>query len=277
MCRYLLLWKLVLLQVGFCLLLIWLIYIWGLLVECSIYFFVLVDCSYLVDYVWQVEDVWCSEGVVGVECFCKELLVKEDIWVVLVGLYLESFGSMLLSIEELSYLIFMCKFDWLMSWCLQDELLYVSIEFFGYFEQGWLVIQLLECLLFGGLIFWIYLVIYGIVLILLVVLFGLLFYCYLVVLLNCLCDCVDVLCVDELESIFFVVLLVVCCDELGELVQVLEYMVECLCLSFVQQCLLLCILFYELCMLLVCLCIVYDSELLLEQLCQCLDCEIGDM
>ncbi len=149
--RHPLLWKLALLQVGFCLLLTWLIYTWGLSVERSTYFLAPADRSYLADYARQAEDAWRSEGAAGAERFRKELSAKEDTWVALVGPHLESLGSTPLSAEESSHLTFMRKLDWPMSRRLQDELPYVSIEFPGHPEQGRLVIQLPERLLPGGL------------------------------------------------------------------------------------------------------------------------------
>ncbi len=161
--RHPLLWKLALLQVGFCLLLTWLIYTWGLSVERSTYFLAPADRSYLADYARQAEDAWHSEGAAGAERFRKELSAKEDTWVALVGPHLESLGSTPLSAEESSHLTFMRKLDWPMSRRLQDELPYVSIEFPGHPEQGRLVIQLPERLLPGGLTPWTHLVTHGIV------------------------------------------------------------------------------------------------------------------
>ncbi|HHP0292819.1 TPA: histidine kinase sensor domain-containing protein [Pseudomonas aeruginosa] len=107
--RHPLLWKLALLQVGFCLLLTWLIYTWGLSVERSTYFLAPADRSYLADYARQAEDAWRSEGAAGAERFRKELSAKEDTWVALVGPHLESLGSTPLSAEESSHLTFMRK------------------------------------------------------------------------------------------------------------------------------------------------------------------------
>lgn len=133
--RHPLLWKLALLQVGFCLLLTWLIYTWGLSVERSTYFLAPADRHYLADYARQAEDAWRREGAAGAERFRKELSAKEDTWVALVGPHLESLGSTPLSAEESSHLTFMRKLDWPMSRRLQDELPYVSIEFPGHPEQ----------------------------------------------------------------------------------------------------------------------------------------------
>ncbi|MBF3043352.1 two-component sensor histidine kinase, partial [Pseudomonas aeruginosa] len=198
--RHPLLWKLALLQVGFCLLLTWLIYTWGLSVERSTYFLAPADRHYLADYARQAEDAWRREGAAGAERFRKELSAKEDTWVALVGPHLESLGSTPLSAEESSHLTFMRKLDWPMSRRLQDELPYVSIEFPGHPEQGRLVIQLPERLLPGGLTPWTHLVTHGIVPTLLAALLGLLLYRHLVVPLNRLRDRADALRADELES-----------------------------------------------------------------------------
>lgn len=70
--RHPLLWKLALLQVGFCLLLTWLIYTWGLSVERSTYFLAPADRHYLADYARQAEDAWRREGAAGAERFRKD-------------------------------------------------------------------------------------------------------------------------------------------------------------------------------------------------------------
>ncbi|MGG2666341.1 two-component system sensor histidine kinase PfeS [Pseudomonas aeruginosa] len=275
--RHPLLWKLALLQVGFCLLLTWLIYTWGLSVERSTYFLAPADRSYLADYARQAEDAWRSEGAAGAERFRKELSAKEDTWVALVGPHLESLGSTPLSTEESSHLTFMRKLDWPMSRRLQDELPYVSIEFPGHPEQGRLVIQLPERLLPGGLTPWTHLVTHGIVPTLLAALLGLLLYRHLVVPLNRLRDRADALRADELESTPLAAPLAARRDELGELAQALEHMAERLRLSLAQQRLLLRTLSHELRTPLARLRIAHDSELPPEQLRQRLDREIGDM
>ncbi|WP_317983179.1 two-component system sensor histidine kinase PfeS [Pseudomonas aeruginosa] len=275
--RHPLLWKLALLQVGFCLLLTWLIYTWGLSVERSTYFLAPADRSYLADYARQAEDAWRSEGAAGAERFRKELSAKEDTWVALVGPHLESLGSTPLSTEESSHLTFMRKLDWPMSRRLQDELPYVSIEFPGHPEQGRLVIQLPERLLPGGLTPWTHLVTHGIVPTLLAALLGLLLYRHLVVPLNRLRDRADALRADELESTPLAAPLAARRDELGELAQALEHMAARLRLSLAQQRLLLRTLSHELRTPLARLRIAHDSELPPEQLRQRLDREIGDM
>lgn len=63
--RHPLLWKLAVLQVSFCLLLIWLIWTWGLSVERSTYFLSPADQDYLARYAQQAEDAWNQGGAVG--------------------------------------------------------------------------------------------------------------------------------------------------------------------------------------------------------------------
>lgn len=65
--RHPLLWKLALLQVGFCLLLTWLIWTWGLSVERSTYFLSPDDQDYLARYAQQAEEAWRSGGATGAE------------------------------------------------------------------------------------------------------------------------------------------------------------------------------------------------------------------
>ncbi|OVZ50288.1 two-component sensor histidine kinase, partial [Pseudomonas aeruginosa] len=88
--RHPLLWKLALLQVGFCLLLTWLIYTWGLSVERSTYFLAPADRHYLADYARQAEDAWRREGAAGAGRFRKELSANGAHREALGGTHLES-------------------------------------------------------------------------------------------------------------------------------------------------------------------------------------------
>ena len=123
---------------------------------------------------------------------------------------------------------------------------------------------------------WTHLVTHGIVPTLLAALLGLLLYRHLVVPLNRLRDRADALRADELESTPLAAPLAARRDELGELAQALEHMAERLRLSLAQQRLLRapcptnCARRWR-------LRIAHDSELPPEQLRQRLDREIGDM
>nr|WP_294975171.1 sensor histidine kinase [uncultured Pseudomonas sp.] len=275
--RHPLLWKLALLQVGFCLLLTWLIWTWGLSLERSTYFLGAEDRDYLARYAQQAEAVWQRQGAEGVERFRRELSAAEDTWVAVIGEHLQSLGSTPLTAEEASHLTFMRKLDWPMSRRLQDQLPYVSIEFPEHPERGRLVMQLPERLLPGGLTPWTHLFSHGVVPALLAALLGLLIYRHLVAPLNRLRDRADALRADDLDREGPGTPLAARRDELGELALAFEHMADRLRASLGQQRLLLRTLSHELRTPLARLRIAHDSELPPEQLRLRLDREIHDM
>ena len=219
--RHPLLWKLALLQVSFCLLLIWLIWTWGLSVERSTYFLSQADQDYLARYAQQAEQAWEQDGAAGTEAWRKQVALAEDTWVAVIGPHLQSLGITPLSAEEASHLTFMRKLDWPMSRRLQDELPYVSIEFPQHPEHGRLVLQLPERLLPTGLTPWTHVVTHGVAPALLALLLGLALYRHLVVPLNRLRDRADALRADDLDSPALP--LQQRRDELGELAQAFEH------------------------------------------------------
>lgn len=273
--RHPLLWKLALLQVGFCLTLTWLIWNWGLSVERSTYFLDEADRLYLARYALQAEQAWRQGGAAGAEAFRRQLEREEDTWVALVGPRLESLGTTPLNAEEASHLTFMRKLDWPMSRRLQDELPYVSIEFPERPEDGRLVIQLPERLLPSGLTPWTHVITHGVAPTLLALLLGLALYRHLVVPLNRLRDRADALRADDLDSPGLP--LQERRDELGELAQAFEHMAARLRQSLAQQRLLLRTLSHELRTPLARLRIAHDGELPPEQLRQRLGREVADM
>ncbi|MFT0868357.1 histidine kinase sensor domain-containing protein [Pseudomonas sp. CAM1A] len=273
--RHPLLWKLALLQVCFCLLLTWLIWTWGLSVERSTYFLAPADRVYLAGFAEQAEQAWRTDGADGVERLRRELEVREDTWVAIIGPHLQSLGSTPLSAEEASRLTFMRKLDWPMSRRLQDELPYVSIEFPNHPQDGRLVIQLPEHLLPTGLTPWTHVITHGVAPALLALLLGLALYRHLVVPLNRLRDRADALRADDLDGPGLP--LQERRDELGELAQAFEHMAVRLRRSLDQQRLLLRTLSHELRTPLARLRIAHDSGLPPEQLRQRLDREVNDM
>lgn len=275
--RHPLLWKIAALQVGFCLLLTWLIWTWGLSLERSTYFLGESDRDYLARYAQQAEAAWNQQGAEGVERFRRELSSAEDTWVAVIGEHLQSLGSTPLTAEESSHLTFMRKLDWPMSRRLQDELPYVSIEFPQHPERGRLVMQLPERLLPGGLTPWTHLFSHGVVPTLLAALLGLLIYRHLVLPLNRLRARADALRADDLDSEGPGTPLANRRDELGELALAFDHMAERLRHSLAQQRLLLRTLSHELRTPLARLRIAHDSDLPADQLRQRLDHEIQDM
>lgn len=273
--RHPLLWKLAALQVGFCLLLTWLIWTWGLSVERSTYFLSPADQQYLARYAQQAEAAWHNDGAAGVEAYRDQLQRAENTWVAVVGPRLESLGSTALSAEEAGHLTFMRKLDWPMSRRLQDELPYVSIEFPERPADGRLVIQLPERLLPTGLTPWTHIITHGVAPTLLALLLGLALYRQLVVPLNRLRSRADALRADDLESPGLP--LQERRDELGELAQAFEHMARRLRQSLEQQRLLLRTLSHELRTPLARLRIAHDSHLPPEQLRERLGREVDDM
>ncbi|GLO10971.1 sensor protein PfeS [Pseudomonas putida] len=273
--RHPLLWKLAVLQVSFCLLLIWLIWTWGLSVERSTYFLSPADQDYLARYAQQAEDAWNQGGAVGAEAWRRQLEQAEDTWVAVIGPHLQSLGTTPLSAEEASHLTFMRKLDWPMSRRLQDELPYVSIEFPRHPERGRLVLQLPERLLPTGLTPWTHVITHGVAPALLALLLGLALYRHLVVPLNRLRDRADALRADDLDSPALPLL--ARRDELGELAQAFEHMAGRLRQSLEQQRLLLRTLSHELRTPLARLRIAHDSDLPPLQLRERLDREVADM
>ncbi|MBH3428703.1 sensor histidine kinase [Pseudomonas alkylphenolica] len=273
--RHPLLWKLAALQVGFCLLLTWLIWTWGLSVERSTYFLSQAEQLHLARYAQQAEAAWRRGGAAGAEAYRRQLESDENTWVALIGPRLESLGSTPLSAEEASHLTFMRKLDWPMSRRLQDELPYVSIAFPEHPEDGRLVIQLPEHLLPTGLTPWTHIITHGVAPTLLALLLGLALYRQLVVPLNRLRDRADALRADNLDSPGLP--LQERRDELGELAQAFEHMADRLRQSLEQQRLLLRTLSHELRTPLARLRIAHDSNLAPEQLRERLGREVDDM
>lgn len=275
--RHPLLWKLALLQVGFCLLLTWLIWTWGLSAERSTYFLTPSEQDYLARYAGEAEAAWQQGGREGVDHFLRQLVERENTWAVVLDDHLSSLGTTPLDATGYSHLTFMRKLDWPMSRRLQDELPYVSIDFPTHPEQGRLVMQLPERLLPTGLTPWTHALSHGVVPTLLAALLGLALYRHLVLPLNRLRDRADALRADELESQGLETPLVERRDELGELAHAFEHMAARLRHSLSQQRLLLRTLSHELRTPLARLRIAHDSGLPAEQLRTRVDREVADM
>lgn len=274
--RHPLLWKLALLQIAFCLLLTWIIWIWGVSAERRTYFLSAADQQYLADYAQQAEGIWNSQGTPGLARFTEQLAASEGTWVTVLGPTLQSLSNTPLNAENYRQLTFMRQLNWPMSRRLQDELPYVSIPFPGQPEQGQLVLQLPERLLPRGLTPWTHVLSHGVMPTLLAALLGLLIYRHLVLPLNRLRDRADALRADDLDSAAPSPL-IERRDELGELAQAFEHMAGRLRQSLNQQRLLLRTLSHELRTPLARLRIAHDSHLPVEQMRQRLDREIDDM
>lgn len=274
--RHSLLWKLLLGQAGFCLLLTWLIWSWGLQVERSTYFLDLADRERLAQYAEQAEQVWNEQGAAGVERWRLALQQSERTWVAVLGDHLQSLGTQPLSAQEYGHLTFMRKLDWPMSRRLEDNLPFVSIEFPGNPQNGRLVLQLPEYLLPAGLTPWTHLLTHGVVPTLLALILGLLLYRHLVVPLAGLRERANALRADQLDD-RPATGLADRADELGELAQAFEHMAARLRQSLQQQRQLLRTLSHEIRTPLARLKIASETGLPADQLRQRLAREVEDM
>lgn len=232
--RHSLLWKLALLQTGFCLVLVWLVWFWGLHVERRSYFLDDAEQQRLAVHAAQVERRWLDEGATGVERWRQAFMSGQQTWAAVIGPQLQSLGTTALSAEESGHLTFMRKLDWPMSRRLEDELPYVSIPFPTHPEQGRLVLQLPERLLPVGLTPWTHTVTHGVMPIVLALLLGLLLYRHLVVPLNELRERANALRADDLDRVGSSAV-AQRRDELGELAQAYEHMAQRVRQSLQQQ------------------------------------------
>ena len=223
--RHPLLWKMALLQVGFCVLLVWLVWSWGLQVERNTYFLEAPDRIALAAYAAEAEQVAATGDADAVERWRLALQQREHTWVAVLDEYLHSLGTTPLNAEQVSHLTFMRKISWPMSKRLDDELPYVSIAFPLHPERGRLVMQLPERLLPPGLTPWTHVFTHGVVPVLLALGLGLLLYRHLVQPLNELRERANALSSGDLAPLASSSV-TRRPDELGELARAYEHMAE---------------------------------------------------
>ena len=274
--RHPLLWKMALLQVGFCVLLVWLVWSWGLQVERNTYFLEAPDRIALAAYAAEAEQVAATGDADAVERWRLALQQREHTWVAVLDEYLHSLGTTPLNAEQVSHLTFMRKISWPMSKRLDDELPYVSIAFPQHPERGRLVMQLPERLLPPGLTPWTHVFTHGVVPVLLALGLGLLLYRHLVQPLNELRERANALSSGDLAPLASSSV-TRRPDELGELARAYEHMAERLRQSLNQQRQLLRTLSHEIRTPLARLKIASDSGLPPEQLQQRLSREVEEM
>ena len=274
--RHPLLWKMAMLQVGFCLLLVWLVWSWGLQVERNTYFLEQPDRIALAAYAAEAEQVAASGDAQAVERWRLALEQREHTWVAVLDDYLRSLGTTPLNAEQVSHLTFMRKLSWPMSKRLDDELPYVSIAFPEHPERGRLVMQLPERLLPPGLTPWTHVLTHGVVPVLLALGLGLVLYRHLVQPLNELRVRANALSSGDLAPLASSTV-TRRPDELGELARAYEHMAERLRQNLHQQRQLLRTLSHEIRTPLARLTIASESGLPREQLQQRLSREVEEM
>lgn len=274
--RHPLLWKMAVLQVCFCLLLVWLVWGWGLQVERNTYFLEQPDRIALAAYAAEAEQVVASGDAQAVERWRLALEQREHTWVAVLDDYLQSLGTTPLDAEQVSHLTFMRKLSWPMSKRLDDALPYVSIAFPEHPERGRLVMQLPERLLPPGLTPWTHVFTHGVVPVLLALGLGLVLYRHLVQPLNELRQRANALSAGDLAPLASSSV-TRRPDELGELARAYEHMAERLRQNLHQQRQLLRTLSHEIRTPLARLTIASESGLPPEQLQQRLAREVEEM
>lgn len=274
--RHPLLWKMAMLQVGFCLLLVWLVWSWGLQVERNTYFLEQPDRIALAAYAAEAEQLAARGDAQALERWRLALEQHEHTWVAVLDDYLHSLGTTPLNAEQVSHLTFMRKLSWPMSKRLDDELPYVSIAFPQHPERGRLVMQLPERLLPPGLTPWTHVLTHGVVPVLLALGLGLVLYRHLVQPLNELRERANALSSGELAPLASSTV-TQRPDELGELARAYEHMAARLRQNLHQQRQLLRTLSHEIRTPLARLTIASESGLPREQLQQRLSREVEEM
>lgn len=141
--RHSLFWKLAVLLVGFCLLMIWLSWYWGRYIETRNAYLNAEAHRVLNDYAAQAERAWNSGGQRGIDEWLKQVRLQEAGWVGVIGSDLQSLGSTPLTRDQSQRLTFMRGIDWPMS-TRQKTVPWLKIAFPGKPEVGSLVIELPE-------------------------------------------------------------------------------------------------------------------------------------
>ena len=110
--RHSLFWKLALLLVAFCLLMIWLSWSWGRYMEKQDQFLSPEARATLSRYAAEAEQAWLGGRHEGVDGFLQGLRKREKGWADVVGADLQSLGTQPLSERQVERLTFLRNLDW---------------------------------------------------------------------------------------------------------------------------------------------------------------------
>lgn len=113
--RHSLFWRLALLVLAFCLLIIWVSWSWGGRIEFRGYLLSEAAQQQLPGYAGEAEQAWRSGGAAGVERWQVQVQQRESVWLRVVGRDLRALGTQALSLEETERLTAMRRIDWPMS------------------------------------------------------------------------------------------------------------------------------------------------------------------
>ena len=141
--RHSLFWKLAVLLVGFCLLMVWLSWSWGRYVQERNLFLSNDARSTLSRYAGEAEQAWLGGGPAGVDAWQAKMQQREAGWVGVVSRELSSLGSQALTDEQLQRMTFLRNLDFPVS-LRSKNLPYFKVPFPGNPANGSLIIQLPE-------------------------------------------------------------------------------------------------------------------------------------
>ncbi|WP_296255420.1 MULTISPECIES: sensor histidine kinase [unclassified Pseudomonas] len=141
--RHSLFWKLAVLLVGFCLLMIWLSWYWGRYLETQNAFLSPEARRVLNRYAAEAGQAWNVGSEKGVDAWLFDVRQHESGWVGVIGSDLQSLGSVPLDARQMQRLTFMRGVDWPMS-RRQKTAPWLKIPFPGQPSAGSLIIELPE-------------------------------------------------------------------------------------------------------------------------------------
>lgn len=141
--RHSLFWKLAVLLVGFCLLMIWLSWSWGRYVEDQNAYLSKAAHRTLGGYAADAEQAWQAGGARGIDDWLREIRRHEPGWVGVIGRDLQSLSSTPLDDRQFQRLTFLRGLDWPMS-RRQQTVPWLKIPFPEDPGAGSLVIELPE-------------------------------------------------------------------------------------------------------------------------------------
>ncbi len=141
--RHSLFWRLALLVMAFCLLIIWVSWSWGGRIEFRGYLLSEAAQQQLLGYAAEAEQVWRSAGAGGVERWQTQMQQRESVWLAVLGRDLRALGTRTLSLAETERLTAMRHIDWPMS-KRASGLPVIALPFPQQPQDGQLVIELPE-------------------------------------------------------------------------------------------------------------------------------------
>lgn len=139
--RHSLFWKLSILLVGFCLLMIGLSYTWGRHMETRNAYLSKTAREQLANYAHEAEQAWRSGGRAGVDRWIDSMRGREDSWIGVLDAGLQPLGSAELEAATLQRLTRLRGVDWPMSRRAVNQP-WLRLPFPGAPEQGMLVMEL---------------------------------------------------------------------------------------------------------------------------------------